>query len=90
MAELSSGGIIVLEIETASVEEANILLKSIQPETHSAPSDRARVEVSQTDSILCIKITADDFVALRAATNSYLAWTSASIDARQTLLGESP
>jgi len=90
MAELSTGGSIVLEIETSSVEEATILLKSVQPETQSAPSDRARVDVSQTGSILRIEITADDFVALRAATNSYLAWISASIAARQTLLGESP
>ncbi len=90
MAELSNGGSIVLEIETSSVGEATILLKSVQPETHSAPSDRARVDVSQTGSILRIEITADDFVALRAATNSYLGWISASIRARQTLLGESP
>ncbi|TFG15534.1 hypothetical protein EU537_00505 [Candidatus Thorarchaeota archaeon] len=90
MAELSTGGTVIIEIETASAEEASILLRSVQPETYSAPSDRARVQISQTGPTLRIEISADDFVALRAATNSYLAWTSASIAARQTLLGESP
>lgn len=80
----------VLEIPLESEGLAELIRSAIEPETDSAPSDRARTEVSVRGSILVIRVSADDLTSLRAAMNSYIAWVSASLDTIDGVLGQNP
>ncbi len=80
----------VIEIPFDSEELAKMIRSALNPETDSAPSDRARAEVSVRDSILVIEISAGDMASLRAAMNSYIAWVSASLDTIDAVLGQNP
>ncbi|MHA2069247.1 MAG: KEOPS complex subunit Pcc1, partial [Candidatus Thorarchaeota archaeon] len=70
----------VIEIPLESKEIAETIRAALDPETDSAPSDRARAEVSVDGSVLVIQISAGDMASLRAAMNSYIAWVSTSLD----------
>ena len=63
-----------IEIEFSSKKEAEIVLRSIEPELMDSPSDRSRTLVECQENILKIIITAMDSPSLRAALNSYLRW----------------
>ena len=80
----------VIEIPMKSEELAKTIRSAINPETHSAPSDRARVEVIVRGSVLVIQISSGDMTSLRAAMNSYIAWVSASLDTIDAVLGQNP
>jgi len=80
----------VIEILLESEELAEMIRSAIEPETDSAPSDRARAEVSVRGAILVIKVSASDLTSLRAAMNSYIAWVSASLDTIEGVLGQNP
>ncbi|MHA2141083.1 MAG: KEOPS complex subunit Pcc1 [Candidatus Thorarchaeota archaeon] len=80
----------VIEIPLESKEVAEMLRSALDPETDSAPSDRARAEVSVRDSVLVIQISAGDMASLRAAMNSYIAWVSTSLDTIDAVLGQNP
>jgi KEOPS complex subunit Pcc1 len=63
-----------IEIEFSSKNEAEIVLRSIEPELMDSPSDRSRTLVECQGNILKITITAIDSPSLRASLNSYLRW----------------
>jgi tRNA threonylcarbamoyladenosine modification (KEOPS) complex Pcc1 subunit len=79
-----------LKVPLASEELARIIRDAINPETNSAPSDRARVKVSVRSSTLLIEVTAEDLTAFRAAMNSYVAWISGCIRAVESVTGQNP
>ena len=80
----------VLEIPLESNELAEILRQALDPETNSAPSDRAQAEVSISENVIVVEILAEDLTALRAAMNSYLAWISGCIRAVESVTGQNP
>ncbi|HII84027.1 MAG TPA: hypothetical protein HA271_04115 [Methanobacterium subterraneum] len=63
-----------IEIEFHSKKEAEIVLRSIEPELMDSPSDRSRTLAECQGNILKITITALDSTSLRASLNSYLRW----------------
>ena len=63
-----------IEIEFSSKKDANIVLRSIEPELMDSPSERTQTEVECHENILKITITASDSPSLRASLNSYLRW----------------
>ncbi len=69
----------VIEIPLESSQVAETIRFALEPETDSAPSDRAQAMVSVKGETLVIDITAEDITSLRAAMNSYVAWVSACI-----------
>ncbi|MHA2004654.1 MAG: KEOPS complex subunit Pcc1 [Candidatus Thorarchaeota archaeon] len=80
----------VIEIPLESEELADMIRSALNPETDSAPSDRARTEVAVSGSTLIIQISSGDLTSLRAAMNSYIAWVSASLDTIDAVLGQNP
>lgn len=80
----------IIEIPVESAELAETIRSALNPETDSAPSDRARAKVSVRNSVIVIEIIAGDMSSLRAAMNSYIAWVSASLDAIDAVLGQNP
>jgi tRNA threonylcarbamoyladenosine modification (KEOPS) complex Pcc1 subunit len=80
----------VIEIPLESEELAEMICSALNPETDSAPSDRAHTEVSVRGSVLVIQISSGDLTSLRAAMNSYIAWVSASLDTIDAVLGQNP
>ncbi|MFW9913275.1 MAG: KEOPS complex subunit Pcc1 [Candidatus Thorarchaeota archaeon] len=80
----------VIEIPMESEEIAVTIRSAIEPETNSAPSDRARAEVIVRGSVLVIQISSSDLTSLRAAMNSYIAWVSASLETIHAVLGQNP
>ncbi|MHA2118317.1 MAG: KEOPS complex subunit Pcc1 [Candidatus Thorarchaeota archaeon] len=80
----------VIEIPLESEELAEMIRSALNPETDSAPSDRAHTEVAVRGSVLVIQISSGDLTSLRAAMNSYIAWVSASLDTIDAVLGQNP
>ena len=80
----------IIEIPMESQELAKTIRSAIYPETNSAPSDRARVEVIVRGAVLVIQISSSDLTSLRAAMNSYIAWVAASLDTIDAVLGQNP
>jgi KEOPS complex subunit Pcc1 len=62
------------KIEFESSHEANVVLKSIEPEIQSAPSERSSVIVKLERNVLKLIVDAEDTPSLRASVNSYLRW----------------
>jgi KEOPS complex subunit Pcc1 len=69
-----------LRIEFESSGDAEVVLKSIEPEINTSPSDKSFTQVDLKNNILTIEIDADDTTTLRAALNSYLRWITLSHD----------
>jgi KEOPS complex subunit Pcc1 len=67
-----------IEIEFDSDNEAEIVLKSIEPELMDSPSERTETEIKCKDNLLIIKIIAMDSTSFRASLNSYLRWIDLS------------
>jgi tRNA threonylcarbamoyladenosine modification (KEOPS) complex Pcc1 subunit len=80
----------VLEIPLESNELAEILRQALDPETDSAPSDRAKAKVTINENVIVVEISAEDLTALRAAMNSYLAWISGCIRTVESVTGQNP
>lgn len=62
------------EIKFESMEDAEVVLKTIKPEIKTAPSDRSSVTASLKEGVLYLTIDAADTHSLRASINSYLRW----------------
>ena len=70
----------VIEIKFDNLEDAEVVLKTIEPEFKSAPSNRSTVKASINGDILILQIEADDTHIFRASLNSYLRWIILSHD----------
>ncbi len=68
------------EMEFENQWEAEVILKSLEPEIASAPSQRSSTNLKQMNNILKMEIYATDVTSLRAAKNSYLIWIRLSYD----------
>ena len=68
----SAAAEIALEIGLPSSRVAETVYKSLLPETEQPSGFRSRVSVKQKGRSLELRIFADDIVALRAASNTFL------------------
>lgn len=68
------------QMEFDDLKQAGIVMKALEPEINSSPSERATVKLNLNGKILHVDITASDTTALRAAVNSYLRWITLSLD----------
>lgn len=68
------------EIEFDSPREAGIVLRSLEVELNTSPSERSSTHLNLKDKVLEIEIHAEDTTSLRAALNSYLRWIILSHD----------
>lgn len=66
------------KIKFNSLDEAKLVLKSIEPEIQTAPSDRSSVEINLDGKTLKLIINAEDTTSLRASVNSYFRWITLS------------
>ena len=71
-----------IEIKFDSLEDAEVILKTIEPELKSAPSSRSSVKASIIGNVLHLKIEAEDTHIFRASLNSYLRWIILSREVR--------
>lgn len=71
------------KIKFKSVYEAKVVLKSIEPELQTAPSQRSSVKVDLDGNALKLIIDAEDTPSLRASVNSYLRWIILSCEVNQ-------
>lgn len=55
-------------------EDAEVILKTIEPELKTAPRDRSQVSWNLDGNVLNLSIQALDTPILRASINSYLRW----------------
>lgn len=62
------------EMKFGSMEDAEMVLKTIEPELKTAPSRRSSVSATLDGKTICLKIEALDTHILRASLNSYLRW----------------
>ena len=67
---------IAIDISLPSTKLAKSVFASILPETRQSPRFRSRTIVSRTGNILHLDIKANDIIALRAASNSFLRFVS--------------
>lgn len=68
------------QIEFEDLKQAEIVMKVLEPEVDSSPSERSRVDLNLTGKIMDVNITASDVTSLRASVNSYLRWIMLSLD----------
>ncbi len=62
------------KIKFENLHDAEVVLKSIEPEIQTAPSERSSVKVDLDGKTLKLIIDAEDTPSLRASVNSYLRW----------------
>ena len=62
------------QINFESLEDAEVVLKAIEIELKTAPSDRSSVNASLNGKTLYLTIDAEDTPIFRASLNSYLRW----------------
>ncbi len=67
-------------IKFESKNNAEMVLKSIEPELETSPSERSSVSANLDDKTLYLVIKAQDAPSLRASVNSYLRWIILSHD----------
>ncbi len=75
----STSAEIALEISLPSSRVAEIVYKSLLPETTQPSGFRSRVSVRQRGRSLELHILADDIVALRAASNTFLRFVAVAV-----------
>lgn len=68
------------EMEFETCWEAEVVLKSLEVEINSSPSERSSTQLKQVNKTLVLDINATDTTSLRAALNSYLRWIMLSYD----------
>lgn len=68
------------KIEFETIEDAEIILKVLEPEIRTSPSLRSFTHIKRVDKELIMKINAADTTSFRAAINSYLRWIMLSYD----------
>lgn len=69
-----SEGVVTIEIEFHTEENAKAVYKSLLPEAKNPPTYRSVSKISLNGKTLKIKISSKDLVSLRAALNSYFRW----------------
>lgn len=69
-----------LEMKFETQQDAMIVLRSVEPEIRTAPSERTSVNLDLSGNVLKIKIDAEDTTSLRASLNSYLRWVKLSYE----------
>ena len=69
-----------LEMKFETQQDAVIVLRSVEPEIRTAPSERTSVNIDLSGNVLKIKINAEDTTSLRASLNSYLRWVKLSYE----------
>jgi len=62
------------QIKFERLEDAEVVLKAIEIELESAPSDRSSVNAHLNEKTLYLTIDAEDSSIFRASVNSYLRW----------------
>jgi len=62
------------KIKFESSQDAEVVLKTIEPELKTAPSERSSVTASLDGDTIYLTIDAKDTPSLRASLNSYLRW----------------
>lgn len=68
------------QIEFEDIKQAEIVMKALEPEIDSSPSERSTLELNLTGKVLDVNIRALDATSLRASVNSYLRWIILSLD----------
>lgn len=68
------------KIEFESSDEAGLVLKAIEPELKTSPSERSSISTSLSGNTLKLVICAKDAPSLRASVNSCLRWIILSHD----------
>ncbi|MBI5681287.1 MAG: hypothetical protein HZC47_10365 [Methanobacterium sp.] len=71
------------KIEFENLLDAETVLRSIEPEIQSSPSNRSSVSVNLDRNVLNLVIDARDVPSLRASLNSYLRWIILSSDVKK-------
>lgn len=71
------------KIKFESLEDAEVVLKTIEPELKTAPSDRSSVTARLDRNIIYLTIDAADTPSLRASLNSYLRWIILSYEVQK-------
>ncbi len=66
------------KIKFDSLDEAKLILKSIEPEIQTAPSEKSRVKINLEGNTLKLIIDAEDTPSFRASVNSYFRWITLS------------
>ena len=74
------------EVRIHAEGKAKLLADALRPEMEV--TERTSVEILADGDDLVIKISAEDVVSLRAATNSYLRWTKLAIDSQNAIKGD--
>jgi tRNA threonylcarbamoyladenosine modification (KEOPS) complex Pcc1 subunit len=69
-----------VEFTFKNPREAEAVLRALAPERLLPKSTRCRVALSRRESVLCLRVDAEDTAALRAALNSFLRWTIVARD----------
>jgi len=75
----STSAEITLEIGLTSSRVAETVYRSLLPETEQPSGFRSRVLVKQKGRSLELRILADDIVALRAASNTFLRFVAVAV-----------
>jgi tRNA threonylcarbamoyladenosine modification (KEOPS) complex Pcc1 subunit len=70
---------IIIHISLPSRKLAETVYNSLLPETRQTPGFRSQTIVDRKDHILQLNIRADDIVALRAASNTFLRFVSVAM-----------
>ena len=70
---------LTMDIGLSSSRLAETIFKSLLPETEQPSGFRSRVSVKQTGTVLELHILADDIVALRAASNTFLRFVAVAV-----------
>lgn len=68
------------QIEFEDQKQAEIVMKALEPELDSSPSERSSVKLFRIENKMIVKIMAEDVTSLRATINSYLRWIILSKD----------
>lgn len=68
------------QVEFEDPRQAKIVLKALEPEVLSSPSERSTMKLDLKGNLLCVDIQAKDTTSLRASVNSYLRWIMLSLD----------
>ena len=66
------------KIKFDSLDEAKLVLKSIEPEIQTAPSEKSSVKINLDGKTLKLIIDAEDTSSFRASVNSYFRWITLS------------
>jgi tRNA threonylcarbamoyladenosine modification (KEOPS) complex Pcc1 subunit len=64
----------IIEVNFNSGTEAQTVLKALEPELTSAPSDKAKVTLDVKGKTLFLNVSSSERSAFRAAVNTYLRW----------------